>query len=87
LNGYVLASGSVHPSGATYTVVDDSPIVPTPERINELVRNDSERVNASVDGPPIPYGSHDTELFRTIGTRYSSRYSAEMLLGLLRVNG
>jgi hypothetical protein len=62
--GYVLASGSVHPSGAIYTVVDDSPIVPTPERIGELVRHDSERVNASEDGPPIPYGSHDTELFR-----------------------
>ena len=62
--GYVLAAGSVHPSGAIYTVLDDSPIVDVPERIAELVKHESERVNASKDGPPIPYGSHDTELFR-----------------------
>lgn len=62
--GYVLASGSVHPDGPVYTVVDDSLIAPLPERVNELVCHDSERVNASTDGPPIPYGSHDTELFR-----------------------
>jgi hypothetical protein len=65
--GYVLSSGSVHPSGAVYTVIDDSPIVYAPERINELVRHDSERVNASPDGPPIPFGSHDTELTRIAG--------------------
>ncbi len=63
--GYVLSEGSVHPSGAIYTVIDDSPIVDVPERVSELVKHDSERVNASTDGPPIPYGSHDTELFRT----------------------
>jgi Bifunctional DNA primase/polymerase, N-terminal len=62
--GYVLAAHSVHPSGAIYTVIDDSPIVETPDRISELMKHDSERVNASEDGPPIPYGSHDTELFR-----------------------
>jgi AAA domain/Bifunctional DNA primase/polymerase, N-terminal len=62
--GYVLGEGSVHPSGAIYTVIDDSPIVDVPQRISELVKHDSERVNASEDGPPIPYGSHDRELFR-----------------------
>jgi len=62
--GYVLAAGSVHPSGAIYTVIDDSLIAALPERVSELVRHDSERVNASEDGPPIHYGSHDTELFR-----------------------
>jgi AAA domain/Bifunctional DNA primase/polymerase, N-terminal len=62
--GYVLAAGSVHPDGPVYTVVDDSLIAPLPERVSELVRHDSERVNASSDGPPIPHGSHDTELFR-----------------------
>lgn len=62
--GYVLSAGSVHPSGAVYTVIDDSPITSVPERVSELVKHDSERVNASEDGPPIPYGSHDTELFR-----------------------
>src|SRR6266404_2468423 len=80
--GYVLAAGSVHPSGAMYTVIDDSPIVPVPERIGELVKHDSERVNASEDGPPIPRGSHDTELFRigcmlrNAGMNYSEIRSA-----------
>ena len=64
--GYVLACGSVHPSGAIYSVIDDSPIAPLPD-ISGLVRHESERVNASVDGPPIPYGSHDTELTRIAG--------------------
>ena len=63
--GYVLAENSVHPSGAIYTVIDGSEIVDAPDRISELVKHDSERVNASTDGPSIPYGSHDTELFRT----------------------
>jgi hypothetical protein len=62
--GYVLAEGSVHPSGAVYAVIDDSPIAALPERVSGLLRYDSERVNASEDGPLIPYGSHDTELFR-----------------------
>jgi hypothetical protein len=62
--GYVLAAGSVHPDSPVYTVIDNSPIVAAPERVSELVRHDAERVNASEDGPPIPYGSHDTELFR-----------------------
>jgi AAA domain/Bifunctional DNA primase/polymerase, N-terminal len=62
--GYVLAEGSVHPDGPVYTVVDDSAIIPLPD-ISSLVKRDKERVNASVDGPPIPFGSHDTELFRS----------------------
>jgi hypothetical protein len=62
--GYVLAEGSVHPDGPVYTVVDDSAIIPLPD-ISSLVKRDKERVNASVDGPMIPYGSHDTELFRS----------------------
>jgi AAA domain/Bifunctional DNA primase/polymerase, N-terminal len=62
--GYVLAAGSVHPDGPVYTVVDDSAIIPLPD-ISSLVKHDKERVNVSVDGPPIPHGSHDTELFRS----------------------
>jgi hypothetical protein len=77
--GYVLAGGSVHPSGAVYTVIDDSPIVPTPERIGELVRHDSDRVNASLDGPPIPYGMHDTELTRIAGLLRSASFDIEKI--------
>jgi AAA domain/Bifunctional DNA primase/polymerase, N-terminal len=64
MGGYVLAEGSVHPDGPVYTVVDDSAILPLPD-ISSLVKHEKERVNASVDGPPIPHGSHDTELFRS----------------------
>lgn len=66
--GYVLAAGSIHPSGAVYTVVDDSEILPTPDRISELLKHEEKTpVNVSQDGPPIPYGSHDTELTRIAG--------------------
>jgi hypothetical protein len=61
---YVLAAGSIHPSGLVYTVIDDSPIIPLPD-VSTLVKHESERVNASIDGPPIPRGSHDRELFRS----------------------
>jgi hypothetical protein len=62
--GYVLGEGSVHPSGAIYTVFDDSPIVDAPHRISELLKHETDRVNASEDGPPIPRGNHEKELFR-----------------------
>jgi hypothetical protein len=62
--GYVLAEGSVHPDGPVYTVIDDSGIIPLPD-ISSLMKRDKERVNVSVDGPMIPYGSHDIELFRS----------------------
>jgi hypothetical protein len=65
--GYVLAAGSIHPDGPVYTVIDNSDIAPVPERVSELLRHDSERVNVSEDGPPIPYGSHDNELTRIAG--------------------
>jgi hypothetical protein len=52
--GYVLAEGSIHPSGAIYTAIDNSPIAELPERVAELVRHDAERVNATADGPAIP---------------------------------
>src|SRR5437667_6622823 len=68
VGGYVLAAGSTHPSGAIYTVVDDSAIASAPDRMSELLKHeDKAPVNASPDGPPIPYGSHDNELTRIAG--------------------
>ena len=64
IGGYVLAEGSVHPDGPIYTVVDNSAIIPLPD-ISSLMKREKERVNVSVDGPMIPYGSHDIELFRS----------------------
>ncbi len=66
VGGYVLAEGSVHPDGPVYTVIDGSAIVPLPD-ISSLMKREKERVNADVDGDPIPYGSHDTELTRIAG--------------------
>jgi AAA domain/Bifunctional DNA primase/polymerase, N-terminal len=74
--GYTLAAGSVHPSGAVYEVVDDSAIVPLPD-ISSLVRHDSERVNATSDGPPIPRGSHDTELTRIAGVLRNAAFGEQ----------
>jgi putative DNA primase/helicase len=73
--GYVLAAGSIHPSGARYTVVDDSPVAKLPDRVEELLRQETqgnglarEPVVISPDGPPIPHGAHYTELVRIAGS-------------------
>ena len=74
-NRYVVAANSIHPdTGEAYTVVDDSPILEAPDWLVEWLKDNAHdsaknnpngvRVNASPDGPPIPRGSHDNELFR-----------------------
>jgi hypothetical protein len=68
-NRYVVSPGSIHPkTGKTYDVVNDAEIVPAPDWLVEwCLKNavcEAGRVNASPDGPPIPRGSHDNELFR-----------------------
>jgi hypothetical protein len=72
-NQYVVAANSIHPdTGEAYTTTDDSPLVPAPnwlvawlkDNAFNSTKNDRARVNASFDGPPIPRGSHDNELFR-----------------------
>jgi hypothetical protein len=68
-NRYVVAPNSTHPStGKPYTVVNDAEIVPSPDWLVQWCRknavSETSRVNASPDGPPIPRGSHDNELFR-----------------------
>jgi hypothetical protein len=68
-NRYVVGPGSIHPiTQKPYTILVDAPLVEAPDWLIEwLIKNDSSegvRVNASPDGPPIPHGSHDTELFR-----------------------
>jgi bifunctional DNA primase/polymerase-like protein len=76
--GYTLAAGSVHPSGAIYTVIDDSPIAPLPN-ISSLIRHESEQVNASPDGPPIPRGGHDNELTRIAGVLRNAAMSPQKI--------
>jgi hypothetical protein len=62
--GYVLAEGSIHPSGAVYTVVDDSPIAELPERVSELVKHDTERVNSQA---MVPEGRRSSTLMSIAG--------------------
>ena len=72
--GYVLSAGSRHPDGPTYTVIDGSAIAPLPD-ISNLIRPTSKQVNASPDGPPIPYRNHDTELTRIAGVLRNAGFS------------
>jgi Bifunctional DNA primase/polymerase, N-terminal/AAA domain len=84
--GYVLAAGSVHPDGPIYTVIDDSPIASTPDLSGLLKQEEKTPVNASPDGPPIPFGSHDTELTRIAGVlRNASMNPQDIEEHLIRV--
>jgi hypothetical protein len=70
---YVLGAGCVHPSGAVYTVADDSPVAAMPPAVVALLRksaaqaSNDQPINASSSGPPIPYGQHNNELLRIAG--------------------
>ena len=74
-NRYVVAAGSIHPTtGKAYTITNHSALVPAPKWLVEWLKDNAfnsskntegARVNASPDGPPIPRGSHDNELFRS----------------------
>lgn len=69
-NRYVVAPGSFHPtSGKQYEILKDTDIISAPDWLvqwclRKTVSAEPSRVNASPDGPPIPHGSHDNELFR-----------------------
>ena len=41
--GYVVAEGSVHPSGETYTILHDSPIIPIPDWLVDWIVQDAHR--------------------------------------------
>jgi hypothetical protein len=68
-NRYVVGPGSIHPkTQQPYTILVNAALAEPPDWLIEwFLKNDSsesERVNASPDGPPIPHGNHDNELFR-----------------------
>jgi hypothetical protein len=65
--GYVLAAGSVHPDGRTYTIVDDCSIAPLPEGFR--LSPAPARTFATTDGR-IPIGSrHAYLVFRSAQIR------------------
>jgi hypothetical protein len=64
---FVLAAGSVHPSGKRYEVLDDSPVTPMTDAVAALLNEPSaavKPVSASRSDDPIPYGAHYDTLFR-----------------------
>jgi hypothetical protein len=73
-NQYVASIGSIHPTtGLPYTIVEDYPVIPMPDDLLDWLLkktqkssagavNEKPPVNAEVDGPPIPHGSHDNTL-------------------------
>lgn len=90
---YVVGPGSIHPeTQRAYEVVVDGPIAEAPDWLIEwLLKNSTgidstgerERVNASADGPAIPRGSHDRELFRIACSLRNSGLGYEQIRDLL----
>ena len=70
-NAYVVAPGSYHPvSGLRYETLRDVDIAIAPDWLIAWCKNqaaEDEKLSASVDGPKIPRGSHDTTLTRIAG--------------------
>jgi hypothetical protein len=71
---YVVAPGSYHPNtGKRYEIIRDIEIAPAPDWLVEWCvsqqRTEDERspVTASIDGPKVPRGSHDTTMTRIAG--------------------
>ena len=65
--GYVLAPFSIHPSGSAYAVSVTAPVASIPDGLIDRLRPQRTSVDASVNGPKIPRGQHDTELHRIAG--------------------
>ena len=68
--GYVIWDKSIHPTGAIYQIIDDSPIAPVPDdRYTELIKNapQESKCSPTLEGAKIPRGQHDTELTRIAG--------------------
>jgi len=67
-DGYVLAAGARHPSGAIYAVLDDSPVAEAPaELIERLTKKPASEHKLIDDDGPILEGGRDVELMRLAG--------------------
>lgn len=65
--GYTVGPRSLHPSGATYEPIDQSPVAPLPTHILSKLEAIRKPVDPTPDGEKIPYGSHYSELLRIAG--------------------
>ena len=81
--GYVMAAGSVHPSGERYEVLSDSPVLPVPGWVRHL---EPERSAANDDGAPIT-ANRNTTLTSIAGKLRNAGLSpAALEAALLQVN-
>jgi len=86
IGGYVIWDKSVHPSGAIYQIVDDSPIAPVPDdRLAELIKSapGEIKIDVSPNGAKIPYGSHDNELTRIAGKLRNDGMEEDSIYGAI----
>jgi hypothetical protein len=97
---YVVGPGSMHPSGATYTVVRDLPIADAPDWILEpeskpeskpecsgMPRTDAGPVSIDTAGPPINAGQRNRSLASAAGRLHDgSRTLADLERDLLAIN-
>jgi hypothetical protein len=66
-NEYVVAAGSIHPlSGEPYEMVCSQPIIECPLWLIEWIKKQrtTQKLDAALEGEPIPHGQHDWTLFR-----------------------
>jgi hypothetical protein len=83
LGGYVLAAGSLHPSGETYQVLCEAPIARTPDIVRQL---HTETASSGKDGDPIT-SNRNIELTSIAGKLRNAGLSQEaMEAALLQVN-
>jgi Bifunctional DNA primase/polymerase, N-terminal/AAA domain/Primase C terminal 1 (PriCT-1) len=83
LGGYVLAAGSLHPSGESYLVICDAPFADTPNVVRQL---HAEKAASGKDAGPIT-ANRNIELTSIAGKLRNAGLSREaMELALLQVN-
>jgi hypothetical protein len=86
IGGFVVAVGSIHPSGAAYTVLDPSPVAAMSAAVVALVNESSpvkQPINASPSGPPIPNGQHNDFLLRIARKLRAMGFDREQIEPLL----
>src|SRR5207248_1073400 len=59
--GYVVGPGSVHPSGATYTIIADCPLAALPDRVMYRARQTEQHTNHG-DVELVPQGQRHSHL-------------------------
>jgi hypothetical protein len=87
---YVVGEGSTHPSGATYQVIDPSPIIPFPDDLADaIIKLLTEHTSKNAGAPvgPIPVGGRHEHMTRIAGgLRRNGLDEATILQALIAAN-